>query len=94
MKRFVMRQAGRRQLRSPVNSGSGYDQYLPGLELGEYKKYGGYCNYCTYDDSQRYHIALVLPIGYFTGRATTAKESMRIHFLTVTARSCDGAKHS
>jgi len=65
-----------------------------GSESVESKKHHGSCNNCTHHDRQRYHIALVLPIGYLTGRTKTAKESMRIHFLTIAARSCDGSDHS
>ena len=65
-----------------------------GLDLGEYDQDSGHCDNCTHHDSQGYYIALVLPIDDFTGRTTTAKESMAKHFLTVAARSCDGFEHS
>ena len=78
---------------APGNSGCDHNRFINGLELGEYKKHSGYCNNCTYHDGQGYHVALVLPIGYLAGRTTTAKESMGIHFLTITAGSHDGFEH-
>lgn len=74
-----------------MNSGCGRHRSIHGLELGEYKKQRGYSSNGTNHDSQWYHIALVLPIDYPAGRATTAKEGMGIDFLAVAARSRDGS---
>lgn len=47
----------------------------------------------THKDSQGYHVALILPIGYFAGRTAAAKEGMRIPFPAVAARSCHRFEH-
>jgi hypothetical protein len=64
-----------------------------GSELAEDINNAGSRKNCTHQDSQGYYIALVLPIGNVTGRATAAKEGMGIHSITVTAGSCHRFEH-
>jgi hypothetical protein len=63
------------------------------LELIENKDNAGSRDNCANQDGQWDHIALVLPVHNPAMWAATAKKSMGIPFLTVTARSCDGFKH-
>ena len=62
-------------------------------EFGEEKNNAGPRNNCTHQDGHGYHITLVLPIDKLTGRTTTAKKGVGIHFLTMSARSCDRSEH-
>lgn len=65
-----------------------------GLSLVEVSNHKISCNKCTYNDSQRHNIALILPVDYLAGRTPTAKKGMGILSPTVTTRSFDGSKHS
>lgn len=73
----------------------GYDHhwFIYNPELLEDKNNNGSCNSGPCHDSQRHHVALVLPVNKLTGRTTTAKEGMRIHFPTVAAGSIDRSEH-